>query len=140
MKKIGMVETGVLFLTLLLLSCTHRVDLIDFNTGQVLKGEYNEANRKVTVYMPDGQILTGKYSAIDNAGTFFGTGFGFSGTTISTSFGQGVVAGGRGQVYALLKSNKSKLMMEIIVSHSKWGGHGFGEAITNDGRKYKVQF
>ena len=31
-------------------------------------------------------------------------------------------------------------MMEIAVSYSEWSGDGYGEATTNDGRKYKVQF
>ena len=61
--------------------------------------------------MPDGEVLFGKYSAISNTTPVFQTGFGVS-----------------------------TLMMEIIVSYSEWTGHGYGEATTNDGRKYKVQF
>jgi hypothetical protein len=135
-----MKKVGVLLLAFLLLGCVHKLEIINFETGQVINGQYNEADRKVTVYMPDGQILTGKYSALSNATALFGTGFGFTGTTTTTTMGTGIAAGGKGQAYALLKSDTSNLMMEILVSYSEWSGHGFGEAITNDGRKFKVQF
>jgi hypothetical protein len=49
-------------------------------------------------------------------------------------------SGGEAKAHAFLKSNKSNLMMEIIVSYSDASGHGFGEAQTNDGRRFKVQF
>jgi hypothetical protein len=137
MKKIG-----VIFLIFLFLGCVHRIELIDFNSGNVLVGHYNEGNRKVAVSMPDGEMLIGKYSNISNASVGFGTAWGFSGANTATAFGTGISTGGQSMAYALLKSKKpkSKLMMEIIVSYSDWTGHGYGEAITNDGKKYKVQF
>lgn len=137
-----------LLAALFLTACAHSLQLVEFETGQVLNGEYNELNRTVTVTMPDGEVLTGKYSALTNAAVTFGSAFGsgtaFSGNTSATafgsSFGYGISAGGQSSAYALLKSEKSNLMMEILVKYSEWSGHGFGEARTNDGRRYKVQF
>ena len=67
-----------------------------------------------------------------------------SGATSATAYGNissyTVSSGGVAYAYALLHSNTGKLMMEIIVQYSQWNGHGFGEARTNDGRRFKVQF
>jgi hypothetical protein len=56
--------------------------------------------------------------------------------------GQSRTIGGTGRAYALISSTKpgSKLMMEVIVSYGVLSGHGWGEARTNDGRKYRVTF
>lgn len=128
---------GLLFLS----GCVHKMQIVNFETGTVLDAKYNEANRMVTVIMPDGEVLTGQYSAVSNASFSIGNTFGsYSGvsSTISTSYA--VTSGGASNAYALLRSNVSKLMMEVIVQYSEWNGHGFGEARTNDGRRFKVQF
>ncbi len=132
----------VLFLALCfsISGCVHKLDIVNFQTGQVLEGNYNELNRMVTVIMPDGEVLTGKYSAVNNASFSFGTASAFSGTAMATGLGYGISSGGQGQAYALLKSASSSLLMEMVVSYSEWTGHGFGEARTNDGRIFKVQF
>ena len=135
MKKILLI-----MLSFLVAGCVHKIEITHFQTGQVLQGKYNEINRMVTVIMPDGEILKGKYSAVSNASFTFGTATAYSGVATATCFGYGISSGGQGQVYALLKSETSGLMMEIIAIYSDWSGHGFGEAKTNDGRAYKVQF
>ena len=76
--------------------------------------------------MPYGQILKGKHSAISNASFTFGTSTSYSGDATATGFGYGISSGGQGQAYALLKSETSGLMMEIIATYSDWTGHGFG--------------
>ncbi|MGD9365695.1 MAG: hypothetical protein PVH87_08380 [Desulfobacteraceae bacterium] len=130
----------LIMLSFLIAGCVHKIEITHFQTGQVLQGNYNELNRMVTVVMPDGEILKGKYSAVSNASFSFGTATAYSGAATATGFGYGVSSGGISQAYALLKSETSSLMMEMIVSYSEWTGHGFGEARTNDGRSYKVQF
>lgn len=136
-------------LVLLLLSgCVHKMQIVNFETGTVLDAQYNEANRMVTVIMPDGEILTGQYSAVSNAsfsiGNTFGSATAYSGISSATAYGSStsyaLTSGGASNAYALLRSSTSKLMMEIIVQYSGWNGHGFGEARVNDGRHFKVQF
>lgn len=125
---------------ILVTACVHTIEIVQFDTGEVLQGSYNELDRTVTVTMTNGEVLKGKYSAMSNAAFTFATANVYSGMVSTTGFGYGITAGGGSQAYALLKSNTSKLMMEIIVNYSEWSGHGFGEARTNDGRIYKVQF
>ncbi len=125
---------------LLLAGCGKAITLTNFDTGDVLKGRYNSANRTVTVTMPDGQVLSGRYSAISGASMTFGNAYVFSGASTATAFGTGMAVGGASNAYALLVSDTSSLAMEIIVSYSEWTGHGYGEARTNDGRAFKVQF
>jgi hypothetical protein len=136
-------------LVLLLFSgCVHKMQMVDFETGTVLDANYNKANRIITVVMPDGEILIGQYSAVSNAsfsiGNTLGSSTAYSGASSATAYGSAtsyaVTSGGASNAYALLRSNTSKLMMEIIVQYSEWNGHGFGEARVNDGRHFKVQF
>ena len=122
---------------------TRQLILVDFQTGQTLDGELNESGRSISVTMPDGEVLFGKYSAISNSPPVYETGVGVAaGSHRGAVFGTGITIGGRGESkgYGLLRSNRSNLMMEIAVSYSEWTGDGYGEATTNDGRKYKVQF
>ncbi len=130
---------------LFLTGCAPRhITLVDFQTGETLDGQLNESDRNITVTMPDGEVLSGKYSAISNTSPVYETGVGVATGSHrrGSVFGTGITIGGGGpsQGYGLLKSNTSNLMMEIVVSYSEYTGHGYGEAITNDGRKYKVQF
>lgn len=136
-------------LVLLFLSgCVHKMQVVNFETGTVLDAEYNKANRMVTVVMPNGEVLTGQYSPVSNAsfsiGNTFGSTTAYSGISNATAYGSStsyaVTSGGASNAYALLRSNTSKLMMEVIVQYSEWNGHGFGEARTNDEQRFKVQF
>lgn len=130
----------IIFVCLLTGCTTRQIVLVDFQTGQTINGKLNEFDRSIIVILPDGEVLAGKYSAISNKTAVFGTGFGMSSHSHGAVITTGVTNDGVGKVYGLLKSNSSSLMMEIVVSYSEWTGHGYGEAITNDGRKFKVQF
>ncbi len=124
-------------------AATRQLTLVDFQTGQTLQGEFNESARTISVTMPDGEILSGKYSAVTNSSPVYETSVGVGAGSHSHGgvFGTGVAfGGGAGKGYGLLKSGTSGLMMEVVVSYSEWTGHGYGEATTNDGRQYKVQF
>ena len=129
-----------LLILLFLSGCAHTITFTNFESGEVLQGQYNKLDRSVTVTMPDGEVLSGKYSALSNATATFGNVFVFSGGASASAFGTGITAGGKANAYAILTSQTSKLVMEIIVSYSEWNEHGFGEARTNDGKVYKVQF
>jgi hypothetical protein len=128
---------------LCLTGCASRqLTLVDFQTGQTLEGVLSQSDRSISVTMPDGEVLHGMFSAVSSASPVYETGIGVSSHHHGGAiFGTGIVLGsGPSKGYALLRSNSSNLMMEINVSYSDWTGHGYGEAVTNDGRKYKVQF
>jgi hypothetical protein len=170
-------------LVLLQAGCiTRRAQLANFESGEVIHAKFTDTpltNGKITVTMPDGEVLKGDYSAIreQDSVTFssaFVTGSAdgnarttYSGQTegrvgrvpfstessgqIDTTAhvdssayatGQSRTIGGTGRAYAIISSTKpgSKLMMEIIASYGVLSGHGWGEARTNDGRKYRVTF
>lgn len=130
----------VIVISAFLVACTHAIQFTHFETGESLVGEYNELNKTVTVVMPNGEVLSGKYSAMTNASFSFVGANAYTGTTYASGTGYGMSVGGTSKAYALLKSSSSKLMMEIIVDYSEWSGSGYGEARTNDNRNYKVQF
>ena len=135
----------VLLVTITMLCGCHNLTLTNFQTGEVLKGRASEVGRNVRVTMPNGEVLEGKYSAVDNGsvGFSFGSATAFSGVHSATAFGSGTtITKGSGVAYAMLKSTTpgSPTMMELIVQYGALSGHGFGEARTNDGRTYKVQF
>jgi len=131
---------GLLTVATLFSGCTHKVNFADFERGEAFDGAYNKMTREVQVTLPTGELLIGTYSAMSNASFSFGSANVYSGNINASAMGYGISAGGNSQAYAMLKSQTSKLMMEMIVTYSEWNGHGFGEARTNDGRKYKVSF
>lgn len=123
------------------------ITFTNFDTAETLHGKaHSFLVRTVFVTMPDGEVLKGHFSAINNSsvGFAFGSATAFSGGQTATAFGSGTSynIGGSGVVYALMQSTKpgSKLMMEFKASFSPMSGHGFGEARTNDGRTYRLMF
>lgn len=132
---------------LFLVGCArqHQIALVDFNSDEVLMGVFDERDNSVIVTMPNGEILKGNYSSIDNDGAIsFGNSIGYSsGRYRNGGFG-GVGIGfnlnSDSTKYALLSSEESELKMEILMTIRSWTKNGFGEAKTNDGRVYKIQF
>ncbi|MDR1976968.1 MAG: hypothetical protein LBQ18_08275 [Campylobacteraceae bacterium] len=125
----------------------HDVALVGFNTDGVLKGVFDEENQTVTVTMSDGEVLKGKYSSFDDEGTvIFDNAIGYS--TGGRHYGRGTFGGismginlnSENKKYALLTSETSSLKMEITIVFRSWSRNGMGEAKTNDGRVYKIQF
>ncbi|MDR3346705.1 MAG: hypothetical protein LBS73_05985 [Campylobacteraceae bacterium] len=125
----------------------HDVTLVGFNTEGVLKGVFDESKDTVTVVMPDGEVLSGGYSSLEreepvsfsntfgySSGSRYGRGGSFGGVGIGLNFGY------ESTKYALLTSETSTLKMEILMTIKSWSKNGFGEAKTNDGREYKIQF
>jgi hypothetical protein len=113
--------------------------LTSLERGETLTGSFGPG-RAVKITMPDGEILEGTYSVASNATFSTGTAVARSGNSITTISSHVANSGGASEAYALVKSQKSRLMMEIIVTYSPTNTQGFGEARTDDGRVYKVQF
>jgi|SRR5271165_6590809 len=108
----------LLVASLLLCSCNAvikpNLTLTQFETGEVITGNFNIVSHWVEVTMPDGEVLQGHASVMfENEET------------------------AAWHAYALLKSSKSNLMLELSVKGS--GYSGFGDAQTNNGKKYRVQ-
>ncbi|MDR2100216.1 MAG: hypothetical protein LBP40_05260 [Campylobacteraceae bacterium] len=128
--------------------CTlkHDVVLVGFNTEGVLQGVFDEKNENVTVIMEDGEILNGKYSSFDEESDFvFTNSMGYAKSRYRSGgmfggMGVGINFGSASKKYALLTSETSSLKMEIIITLRSWRKNGIGEATTNDGRVYKIQF
>ena len=119
----------------------HDISLVGFNSEEILRGVFDESNSTVTVVMPNGEVLIGGYSSLDgdepvNISNTFGysSGGAFGGVGLGLNFGYESVK------YALLTSQASTLKMEIFLTIRSWSKNGFGEAKTNDGRVYKIQF
>ncbi|MDR1460107.1 MAG: hypothetical protein LBI78_00475 [Campylobacteraceae bacterium] len=145
MKKIFFLFAIVLFLG----GCAskHDVILVGFNSEEILKSVFDEKTETVIVTMPDGEILSGSYSSLDSeepvyfsntlgysSGSRYHRGGTFGGIGIGLNFGY------ESTKYALLTSQTSSLKMEILATIRSWSKNGFGEAKTNDGRVYKIQF
>jgi hypothetical protein len=129
-----------------LVGCAHKLTLTDFQNGKVIYGKAGRFSRSVSVTMPDGEILKGTYSAVTGGSISLGTGsataFGTGGSATAFGSSTGYAIDGKGNAPAMLSSTRpgSKLMMEIVVSYSSMTGSGFGDAVTNDGQKFRVQF
>jgi hypothetical protein len=142
----------VLFLFMILLflggcASKHDIILVGFNSEEILKSVFDETNETVTVIMPDGEILSGNYSSFDSEEPmYFSNTFGYSSGGRYRSGGSfggigiGFNFGYESTKYALLTSQTSSLKMEIFMTVGSWSKNGFGEAKTNDGRVYKIQF
>lgn len=142
-------KSCLFFVLLIAFGCVAQnlnLQLTNFKSGQSLQGAtLNKSNKEVTVVMQDGEVLKGKYITMRDKSISSGsikpkTRLSLN-PQLSRSQGlnvKSVTVSNTGKGYALLKSSSSKLMMEINFIFS--GNHGFGDARTNDGRTYKVQF
>lgn len=119
--------------------CAKQLNFADFEKGESFIGNANTLTKEIIVTLPTGETLSGEGTHVSNANFSFGAANAYSGTLQATTIGYNISSFGSNQGYAILKSHTSKLMMEIIVTYGI-DGHGFGEARTNDGRKYKVSF
>ncbi len=118
-----------------LAACAHQLKLVDMESAQIIYGSYNRADRSVIVTLPTGEVLTGQYSALSNAS--IGVSSLFYGRKVATGYSYD--SGGPSKAYAILTGDRGSIM-EIMVDYSPVNRQGFGEAITKDGKVYKVQF
>ena len=154
-KEINMKNFLICLMLIVLTACTRTATLVNFETGEVLKATFTDGpgtNGNVEIVMPDGEVLQGQYTGMRGnesisftnatASAYGYDSSGSSATALGTGAAQSYSVGGQGKAYGLLTSTKpgSKLVMEIIAVYGVLSGHGHGEARTNDGRKYKLQF
>lgn len=119
--------------------------LVDVRTGEVLHGGFNLITRDGWVAMPDGTRLTGKIVGVTNARqtthSFRGTASTYPVVSPEVSFsgsGNSFTAPTSGQGWALLRSPDGKQIMEITVISNGAVTAGYGDAVMNDGRRFKV--
>lgn len=114
--------------------CTHRLKLTELDTGKTLKGVYDTTHKTITVTMPDGDVLQGKYSPASKSP------YPDEKNVPKTGFGSGVPKGIKADDYALLQSEKTKLLMEVFLYFDSFSEKGYGFARTNDGRRFKISY
>jgi len=125
----------------LLTGCSAHLKLKNLDSGRSLKGLYDTVYSEVTVTMPGGDILKGKYRSITENSFPSPKDYKQPDPPPKSGFGSGVPHGIRADVYALLKSKKTDLMMEVFLGYDSFkGGDGFGFARTNDKRSYKIKY
>ncbi len=116
------------------------MELVDFRSGASAEGFWDQGKGELRLYLEDGEVLSGKYVKMNNARFTIGAGLGgsrhFSGVRVYPSVG----INGKGNFYALLHSEKSSLVVEVVADYNLWSRKGYGEARSNDGRVYKVVF
>ncbi len=120
-----------------------KTTLVNVQTGEVLKGGFNMITRDGWVEMPDGTRLTGKIVGVTDGAS---TSHRFSGNVYNSNIGNSSFSGTgnsyraptRGEGYCLLRSPDGKLLMEITVVSNGAVTAGYGDAVMNDGRRYKV--
>lgn len=125
MKKLKTYFISI-FIFLSACSSIHPIKLVDVKEGKTLKGEYDNNTNIVKVWMANGEVLEGIYTFNKVSSFTFDNRSNFSNTIYKN-----------GRAYAILKGDKGTVM-EIMVDVS--GYSGFGEAVTNTGKRYGVQF
>ncbi|MBA4369489.1 MAG: hypothetical protein C0403_17825 [Desulfobacterium sp.] len=121
--------------------CSSHLKLISLDSGNTLEGRYDSVYTEITVTMPNGEILTGKYRSAKDTPFPSSEDYEQTDPPPKSGFGSGIPHGIRADVYALLKSEKTDLMMEVFLGYDSFkGGDGFGFARTNDKRSYKIKY
>lgn len=144
MKKIFKISFLTMFLFLLVGCAPMQLDIVDFNSGASLQGQYDDIENVATVMMPSGEVLSGKLSTLrqgsDSYSNDFGTSKDSSGKKAKTNnFGHTSTTSRTTEAFGILRSNRSNLIMEMKLNYENLSGNGFGEAKTNDGKTYKIQ-
>lgn len=148
MKASRLSSLGIAVLLIIFSGCAalpRKTTLVDVRTGEVLRGGFNLVTRDGWVVMPDGTRLTGKIVGVPNARqtthSFRGTASTYPVISPEVSFsgsGNSYTSPTAGQGWALLTSPDGKQIMEITVVSSGNVMAGYGDALMNDGRRFKV--
>ncbi len=120
--------------------CVTSMRFVEFSSGDTLSGAFDKGKGEIRVIMPDGETLSGIYRITTRARFTIGATVGKYGKHTGVGVSPRVSIPSKKQVYALIGSPTSSLLMEVILDYNRWSGRGHGEAITNDGREYKVIF
>ena len=130
-----------LMLAFFLAGCSHNLTLKNLKSQRTLKGRYDTAYSEITVTMPGGDILKGKYRPATDHPFPTEKQYNLPDPPPKSGFGSGLPHGLRADVYAFLNSEKTDLMMEVFLGYDSFkGGDGFGFARTNDKRTYKIKY
>ncbi|MEK6525552.1 MAG: hypothetical protein AABZ22_01640 [Nitrospirota bacterium] len=121
-------------LILVLWGCSHDVKLINMSDGTTISGTSTIWNQSITLTLPSGEIVEGRYVPLTTAS--IGVGSLFYGANVGTMLGKDI--SGRFHGHARL-TGKNGTVVEMVFS-SDWTGHGFGIAKTNSGKEYRVTF
>ncbi len=144
MKKILKVFFLTVFLFLFTGCGPKHLDVVDFEKGITLQGEYDDIENIATVILPSGEVLSGKLSTLKQGSNSYsydyGKGKDSTGTkNKSNNYGYTSSTSTTTEAFGILRSNRSNLIMEMKLNYENLSGNGFGEAKTNDGKIYKVQ-
>ena len=120
--------------------CVTTMKFVEFSSGDTLSGTFDKGKGEIRVIMPDGDVLSGIYRITTGARFTIGASIGKYGKHTGIGITPRVSLPSKKQVYALIGNTTSNLLMEVILDYNRWTGGGHGEAITNDGREYKVIF
>ena len=139
-----------LFYLVVLSGCTKQARLYPVNdkaaeTG-ILQAKYVDSGAgggKASIIMPDGEILNGEYSTVDNSTVGFGsiytsvygTGGAAFGSGSATSFS---VPGSSPGIVSFYGTNGTMMQCEYFVS--TWSGKGGGACKSDDGALYRLHF
>lgn len=138
----------IFFLTLSLFLFTgcgpKHLDIVDFEKGITLQGEYDDMEKIATVTLPSGEVLSGKLSTLKQGSNSYsydhGTSKDSKGTkNKSNNYGYTSTTSTTTEAFGILRSNRGNLIMEMKLNYENLSGSGFGEAKTNDGKIYKIQ-
>jgi hypothetical protein len=135
---------GGVVLTLLLGACTDVAQMTPINDQAAKLGaptvefvRQGIGRGPVTVTMPDGEVLHGRYQVIQNGAIGFGSGFAFGpgGSTYAT--GSTVTMGGGGAVMVSASGDRGTVM---TCQGEASFGHGGGVCRTLKGAEYQMMF
>lgn len=122
-------------LTIVALSgCAHDVQLTNLSDSTQIQGTSTFWNQTVTLTMPSGEVVEGRYEPLTTAS--IGEGSLFWGSNLGALMGTNT--SGRAYGYARL-TGSTGTVIEIVFS-TDWTGHGFGVAKTSSGEEYRVMF
>jgi len=118
------------------MGCTHSIKLINPQTGETLRGEYNEVDRSVKVWLNSGEILSGTYSTNQAGYLQFNQARATAGLNSAFSSGTTAVISNSGTAVSVVTGGGKVMFIRVQFS----GSSGFGKAEMNDGTEYIVQF
>jgi len=121
-----------------------KAHLYNLKTGEVLEMKFNRwtSNRKITMTLANGTVLTGEYSTVPDGavawGTIYGSVWGTSGYASGSGNRIGVSRRGLQHGAAVLAGGGVTFDCEYV--SSALNGHGTGACRDNSGQDWKLMF
>jgi hypothetical protein len=134
----GLKGAGVLAAFLfLIVSCSYAVQFVDAD-GRHIYGDYSSMTKNISVVLPTGERLAGKYFPLDRSDLGAKQGSLFVRNDVSTYLGMTDPAEGWQDLRAFLKGNRGTFM-EVIFRYNDYQPTGYGVARTDKGDEYRVE-